>query len=59
MESLAMSMSRNCICPMIVTKGSDQAPISSKFDLRDDTKVLANYGRLLVSAALVSSSQRC
>lgn len=43
-----MSLARNCICPMIVTKGSDQIPLSSKFNLREDIGVIKNYGRLLV-----------
>eukprot|EP01083_Nonionella_stella_P043273 116757_1 len=47
-ECLPMSMSRNCIRPLIVTKGNDQVPLSSKFDSRDDAAVLSNYGRLLI-----------
>jgi len=47
-ESLTMSLTRNCICPMIVTKGSDQVPITSSYDLRSDVGVLQNYGRLLI-----------
>jgi Rad3-related DNA helicase len=49
--SFSMSLARNCIEPLIVTRGSDQVPISSKFDLRGDTAVLANYGRLLIELA--------
>lgn len=52
-ESFQMSLTRNCICPMIVTKGSDQVPISSKFDLRQDASVIQNYGRLLLEMAQV------
>lgn len=47
-ESFTMSLSRNCICPMICTKGSDQVPITSSYDLRSDVGVLQNYGRLLI-----------
>ena len=47
-ESFTMSLTRNCICPMIVTKGSDQVPVTSSFDLRSDVGVLQNYGRLLI-----------
>ena len=50
-ESFSMSLTRNCICPMIVTKGSDQVPITSKFDLRADIGVVQNYGRLLIDLA--------
>ena len=52
-ESFSISLSRNCICPMIVTKGSDQVPVTSKFDLRQDTGVVQNYGKLLVELAAV------
>ncbi len=45
--SLSMSITRNCIQPMIVTKGSDQTPLTSKFDVRQDTNVVQNYGKLL------------
>ena len=33
---------------MIVTRGSDQVPITSSYDLRSDVGVLQNYGRLLI-----------
>lgn len=39
-DSLNMTTARNCICPMIVTKGSDQVAITSKYDQRDDTGVI-------------------
>lgn len=32
----------------IVTKGSDQVAISSKFETREDVAVIRNYGQLLV-----------
>jgi len=52
-ESLPMSMTRNCICPLIVSKGSDQVPITSRYESRTDTAVAQNYGRLLVEIASV------
>ena len=52
-ESFSMSLSRNVIQPLIVSKGSDQVPISSKFDLRSDVSVIQNYGRLLVELCAV------
>eukprot|EP00916_Digyalum_oweni_P004076 GHVL01007246.1.p1 GENE.GHVL01007246.1~~GHVL01007246.1.p1 ORF type:complete len:581 (-),score=112.10 GHVL01007246.1:142-1836(-) len=52
-ESLPMSLDRNCLCPLIVTRGADQVPISSKFDLRDDLSVISNYGKLLVDLTKV------
>lgn len=50
-ESLPMSIYRACICPLIVTRGSDQMAISTKFDLRDDLSVVRNYGALLLDMA--------
>lgn len=35
----------------IVSKGNDQVAISSKFETRDDTAVIRNYGQLLVETA--------
>lgn len=50
-ESLPMSVYRACICPLMVTRGSDQMAISTKFDLRDDISVVRNYGTLLLEMA--------
>lgn len=50
-ESLPMSVYRSCICPMVITRGSDQMPVSTKFDLRDDMSVVRNYGSLLLELA--------
>ncbi|KAF1318753.1 Tfiih basal transcription factor complex helicase subunit, partial [Globisporangium splendens] len=50
-ESLPMSVYRSCICPMVITRGSDQMPVSTKFDLRDDMSVVRNYGTLLLEMA--------
>lgn len=38
-ESFTMSMERNCICPLIVTKGPDASEISSRFQMRDNALV--------------------
>ncbi|EUR72194.1 hypothetical protein PFBG_02696 [Plasmodium falciparum 7G8] len=46
--SFPMSFDRNCVCPLIVTKGSDLIPLSSQFSLRNDLSVIKNYGILLV-----------
>ena len=45
--SLEMSIDRPCICPMIVTRGSDQTPLTTKFEAREDPGVVRNYGTLL------------
>ena len=52
-ESLQMSVTRNPIMPMIVSRGTDQAIISSAYDKRDLSDVVRNYGDLLISIANV------
>ena len=44
---------RDCLCPAILTRGADQMPVSTKFDMRDDPNVVRNYGRMLVELASV------
>ncbi|KAG1684720.1 General transcription and DNA repair factor IIH helicase subunit XPD [Nymphon striatum] len=51
--SFSMTLARQCICPMIVSKGNDQVAITSKFETRDDTAVIRNYGTLLVEMATI------
>lgn len=46
-ESLAITMDRKCILPLIVTRGPDQVPITSRYSLREDPAVMRNYGELL------------
>jgi DNA excision repair protein ERCC-2 len=52
-RSLSMSIIRPCICPMVVTRGSDQMPISSSYTAREDKSVVRNYGALLVDLSRV------
>ncbi|KAL0013133.1 hypothetical protein SO802_000202 [Lithocarpus litseifolius] len=52
-RSFTMSLTRDCICPMVLTRGSDQLPVSTKFDMRSDLGVVRNYGRLLLEMASV------
>jgi DNA excision repair protein ERCC-2 len=35
-QSFSMTLTRDCICPVVVTRGTDQMPISTKFELRGD-----------------------
>ncbi len=49
--SLPMSTFRPCLLPLIVTRGSDQIAISTRFELRKDVAVIRNYGQLLIDAA--------
>ncbi|RHZ77215.1 hypothetical protein Glove_184g80 [Diversispora epigaea] len=47
-ESYSMTLTRNCFLPLIVTRGSDQVAISSKFEVRNDPAVVRNFGQILV-----------
>jgi len=51
--SLPMTLSRNCLCPMVVTRGSDQVAISTKYDMRQDPGVVRNFGVLLAEMAAI------
>ena len=53
MTSFTMTLARPCLLPMIVSKGNDQVAISSRFESREDTAVIRNYGQLLVETARV------
>ena len=46
-KSFEMSLSRQCICPMIVTRGSDQMPLNARYQSRSDSSIIQNYGRLV------------
>ena len=50
-SSLAMTLTRDCLCPMVITRGADQQAVSTKFDMRDDPNVIQNYGRILIGLA--------
>ena len=39
------------MCPVVLTRGADQMPMSTKFDMRGDEGVIRNYGRMLVDLA--------
>ena len=52
-ESFTMSLSRAVVAPLIVTRGADQNPISSRFSAREDTSVTMNYGNLVLNLARV------
>ncbi|XP_055919297.1 general transcription and DNA repair factor IIH helicase subunit XPD [Eupeodes corollae] len=53
LSSFTMTLARPCLLPMIVSKGNDQVAISSKFETREDTAVIRNYGQLLVETAKI------
>ncbi|KAL9644992.1 hypothetical protein ABK040_004485 [Willaertia magna] len=46
-KSLEMTLTRECICPLILTRGSDQVAVTTKYRFRNDASVLRNYGSLL------------
>ena len=50
-ESFPMTLTRNCICPLVVTRGADQRPISTAFEMRSDASVVRSYGRLVCDMA--------
>lgn len=53
-ESYTMTLSRRSFLPIIVTKGSDQMAISSKFEIRNDPSIVRNYGSLLIEFAKIT-----
>ena len=53
MSSFTMTLARQCILPMIVGKGNDQVALTSKFEARDDTAVIRNYGNLLLETVSI------
>ena len=50
-SSLPMTLTRECLCPIVITRGADQQAVSTKFDMRDDPGVIQNYGRILIDMA--------
>ncbi|XP_067831112.1 general transcription and DNA repair factor IIH helicase subunit XPD [Heptranchias perlo] len=51
--TFTMTLSRTCLCPMIVGRGNDQVTISSKFETREDIAVIRNYGNLLLEMSAI------
>jgi DNA excision repair protein ERCC-2 len=52
--SYSMSLARQCFLPLIVTRGSDQVAISSKFEVRNDPSVVRNYGQILIEFSKIT-----
>jgi len=46
--SFNMSTFRPCIHPLVITRGSDQLPVSTRFQDRGDMAVVRNYGTMMV-----------
>lgn len=53
-ESYSMTLSRRSFLPIIVTKGSDQVAISSRFEIRNDPSIVRNYGNLLIEFSKIT-----
>ncbi|PKY08956.1 DNA repair helicase RAD3 [Aspergillus campestris IBT 28561] len=53
-ESYSMTLARRSFLPMIVTRGSDQAQISSGFQIRNDPGVVRNYGNIVLDFSRVT-----
>lgn len=47
-KSYSMTLTRRSFLPLIVTRGSDQVAVSSRFEIRNDPSVVRNYGSLLL-----------
>ena len=54
MKSFPMTLSRQSVEPLIVTRGNDQVSVSSRFSVRNDPAVVRNYGLLLIDLAKVT-----
>ncbi|PWN42939.1 putative RAD3-DNA helicase/ATPase [Ceraceosorus guamensis] len=50
-ESYPMTLSRQCFLPLVITRGSDQVAVSSRFEVRNDPAVVRNYGSILTEYA--------
>ena len=53
-ESYSMTLARRSFLPMVVTRGSDQAQVSSSFAIRNDPGVVRNYGTLVTEFARIT-----
>jgi DNA excision repair protein ERCC-2 len=58
-ESLPMSTFRPCLLPLVVTKGADQTPISTRFTQRKEPSVVRNYGALLLEVCSIVPDGVC
>ncbi|KAI9139351.1 hypothetical protein BKA69DRAFT_1085762 [Paraphysoderma sedebokerense] len=52
-KTYPMTLTRNCFCPLVITRGSDQVAISSKFEVRNDPAVVRNFGSVLIELAKI------
>jgi len=52
-QTFPMTLSRNSFCPLVITRGSDQVAISSKFEVRNDPAVVRNFGNILIELSKI------
>eukprot|EP00834_Sanchytrium_tribonematis_P002000 NODE_55_length_29507_cov_0.809712.p3 type:complete len:560 gc:universal NODE_55_length_29507_cov_0.809712:16041-14362(-) len=50
-QAYPMTQIRNSFCPMVISRGSDQVAISSRYEIRNDPSVVRNFGNLLIDMA--------
>ncbi|KAH3901889.1 probable DNA repair helicase RAD3 [Saccharomycodes ludwigii] len=53
-KSYSMTLSKKSFLPLIITKGSDQVAISSRFEIRNDPSIVRNYGSMLVEFSKIT-----
>lgn len=53
-ESYSMTLARRSFLPMVVTRGSDQASMSTSFQVRNEPSVVRNFGNLLTEFAKIT-----
>ncbi|KAL2707071.1 General transcription and DNA repair factor IIH helicase subunit XPD [Kluyveromyces marxianus] len=53
-QSYSMTLAKKSFLPMILTKGSDQVAISSRFEIRNDPSIVRNYGSMLLEFAKIT-----
>ena len=47
-SQLPMSTFRPCLLPLVVTRGADMTPLTTRFESRSDEAIIRNYGQLLL-----------
>lgn len=56
--SLSMTLTRECLCPVVLTRGADQMPVSSKYEMRKDETVVRCAPRPLRACGTVCTTSR-
>ncbi|KZV93386.1 DNA repair helicase [Exidia glandulosa HHB12029] len=47
-ETYPMTLTRDAFLPLVITRGSDQVAVSSRFEVRNDPAVVRNFGSILI-----------